>query len=145
MTRAYGFTSRLTTAPAATKAYSPIVVPHTIVQLAPMLAPRFTRVRRYSFLRTIWLRGLMTLVNTMEGPQKTSSSNSTPVYSETLFWILTLFPMRTLFDTRTFWPRLQRSPIVLLAMMWLNCYILVTVNISQDSSMIALGCAYYYM
>jgi len=33
------------------------------------------------------------LVNTIEGPQKTSSSKTTPSYRETLFWILTLSPM----------------------------------------------------
>ena len=34
---------------------------------------------RYSCLRDTWLRGLMTLVNTIDGPQNTSSSSMTPV------------------------------------------------------------------
>src|SRR5215470_10975060 len=61
-------TSRVTTAPAATKQYSPNVAPQTTVALAPIDAPRLTSVRRYSCLRVTWLRGLMTLVKTMEGP-----------------------------------------------------------------------------
>jgi hypothetical protein len=43
-TRAYGGTSRITTDPAATKAPSCRVIPHTMVALAPMLAPRLMRV-----------------------------------------------------------------------------------------------------
>jgi hypothetical protein len=43
-----------------------------------MVAPRRTSVRRYSLFRETWLRGLMTFVKTIDGPQKTSSSNSTP-------------------------------------------------------------------
>src|SRR5215467_2740879 len=83
-TRAWAGTSRVTTAPAPTKAYSPIVTPQTIVEFAPKDAPRLTSVWRYSDLRFTWLRGVMTFVNTIEGPQKTSSSSSTPVYKETL-------------------------------------------------------------
>ena len=76
-TSAWAGTSRLTTAPAPTKAYSPIVVPQTMVQLAPSVAPRCTRVRRYSCLRDTAERGLSTLVKTMLGPQNTSSSSVT--------------------------------------------------------------------
>src|SRR5207245_4524052 len=76
--RANPGTSEVTTAPAPMNAYSPSVTPHTIVALAPMDAPRRTSVRRYSCLRDTWLRGLSTLVKTHEGPQNTSSSNSTP-------------------------------------------------------------------
>ena len=39
-TRAYGTTSRFTTEPAAMKAYSPMLMPHTIVAFAPIVAPR---------------------------------------------------------------------------------------------------------
>ena len=60
------------------KLYSPSVTPHTTVALAPMLAPRRTRVGWYSDFRETWLRGLITLVNTQLGPQKTSSSRVTP-------------------------------------------------------------------
>src|SRR2546427_1476564 len=76
--RPYAGTSEVTTAPAPMNAYSPSVTPQTIVAFAPIEPPRFTTVRRYSFLRDTWLRGFMTLVNTHEGPQKTSSSSSTP-------------------------------------------------------------------
>src|SRR5690606_41077978 len=71
-------TSPVTTAPAPTKAYSPMVAPQTMVAFAPMLAPRRTRVGRYSFLRATSERGFTTLVNTHEGPQKTWSSRVTP-------------------------------------------------------------------
>jgi hypothetical protein len=53
------------------------VVPQTIVQLAPSVAPRRTSVRRYSFFRGTADRGLWTLVKTMLGPQNTSSSSVT--------------------------------------------------------------------
>src|ERR1035441_6187622 len=77
--KAYAGTSRVTTAPAPINAYSPIVIPQTIVLFAPIEAPRFTRVCLYSFLRRTWLRGLITLVNTIDGPQNTSSSRIQPV------------------------------------------------------------------
>ena len=62
----------MTTAPAPTKAYSPSVMPHTMVALAPIVAPRRTRVRRYSSLRATAARGLWILVKTMLGPQNRS-------------------------------------------------------------------------
>src|SRR5690606_18442661 len=77
-TRANGATSFVTTAPAPTNAYSPSVNPHTTVAFAPIVAPRLTRVRWYSCLRETALRGFSTFVNTMLGPQNTSSSSSTP-------------------------------------------------------------------
>ena len=49
-----------------------------MVAFAPMVAPRRTSVRRYSCLRDTALRGFMTFVNTIDGPQNTSSSSSTP-------------------------------------------------------------------
>ena len=67
----------VTTAPAPTKAYSPMSWPHTTVALAPTEAPRPTRVARYSCLRSMNERGLTTLVNTAEGATKTSSSRIT--------------------------------------------------------------------
>jgi len=45
-------------APAATKAYSPTVTPHTNVQLAPRVAPFLTNVSRYSCFRVTAERGL---------------------------------------------------------------------------------------
>jgi hypothetical protein len=58
-------------------ACSPISTPQTIVQLAPNVAPRRTIVSRYSSLRETAERGLYTFVNTMLGPQNTSSSSVT--------------------------------------------------------------------
>ena len=49
-----------------------------MVALAPMVAPRRTSVWPVLVLAQDSLRGLMTLVNTMDGPQKTSSSRVTP-------------------------------------------------------------------
>ena len=52
---------------------------HTIVEFAPMVAPRLTRVSRNSSFRSTSARGLMTLVNTHDGPQNTSASRVTPL------------------------------------------------------------------
>ena len=71
-------TSRVTTAPAPMNEYSPSVEPQTMVAFAPIDAPRRTSVARYSFFRDTWLRGFMTFVNTIDGPQNTSSSSTTP-------------------------------------------------------------------
>ena len=84
-TRAKSATSAATTAPAATNAYRPTLWPQTMVLLAPNVAPCRTSVGRYSLFRTISLRGLMTLVKTIDGPQNTPSSNVTASYTETLF------------------------------------------------------------
>ena len=93
------------------KAKRPIVTPQTTVAFAPIVAPRRTRVRRYSLFRDTALRGLYTLVKTMDGPQNTSASSSTPSYNETLFWILALSPITTPFITTTFCPSEHRAPI----------------------------------
>jgi hypothetical protein len=60
------------------KQYSPRVTPQTMVAFAPIELPLRTSVRRYSDFRDTWLRGLVTLVKTQLGPQKTSSSRTTP-------------------------------------------------------------------
>src|ERR1700741_2442327 len=85
----------------------------------------------------------MTLVKTMEGPQKTSSSSSTPVYNETLFWIFTLLPTETPELTSTFWPRIQRLPSLELTITWEKCQILVPSPISHGSSIAAVAWALY--
>src|SRR6516164_7163182 len=72
-------TSLVTTEPAAMKQCSPSTWPQTMVALAPIVVPRLTRVWRNSLLRSISARGLLTLVNTQEGPQKTPSSSVTPL------------------------------------------------------------------
>src|ERR1700690_2079411 len=74
---ANGATSRVTTVPAATNAYSPIVTPLTIVALAPMVAPRPTTVGSIMALRLTDARGVPTFVNTAEGPTNTSGSSVT--------------------------------------------------------------------
>jgi hypothetical protein len=77
----------------------------------------------------------------MEGPQKTSSSSTTPVYTETLFWILTLSPTVHCGEITTFWPMLQRAPMRQSRMTWLKCQILVPGPISEGASMTAVSCA----
>jgi len=67
------------------------------------------------------LRGLITLVKTMEGPRKTSSSSVTPWYTDTLFWIFTPLPIFTLRSMKTFWPIIQFSPISEEGMIWVKC------------------------
>ena len=47
-TSAFGATSPMTTDPAATNAWAPMVTPHTIVALAPIVVPAATWVRRNS-------------------------------------------------------------------------------------------------
>ena len=76
--RAKGGTSLFTTAPAAINEYSPKLFPHIIVAFAPIDAPFLTIVFLYSSLRIISDLGLLTLVKTHDGPQKTSSSSVTP-------------------------------------------------------------------
>src|SRR4051794_9358165 len=98
-----------------------MVEPQTIVAFAPMLAPRHTRVVAYCPRRTICERGLVTLVKTHDGPQKTSSSSSTPSYSETLFCTFTLLPILTPDATSTFWPKMQPSPITASFITWQKC------------------------
>src|SRR5690349_14388416 len=116
------------------KEYSPRVTPHTIVALAPMVAPRRTRVVLYSFFRSTWLRGLITFVNTIDGPQNTSSSRMHPVYIETLFWILTLSPTTTSGEITTFCPMLQRLPICEFFITCEKCQIFVPDPIEHGSS-----------
>src|SRR6476659_7303920 len=108
-----------------------MVVPHTTVLFAPSEAPRRTSVVLYSSLRATWLRGLITLVNTIDGPQNTSSSRTQPVYTDTLFWILTLLPITTSGETTTFCPMLQPAPIRQFFMTWEKCQILVPGPIVQ--------------
>src|SRR5262245_8619371 len=110
-------------------------MPQTMVQLAPRVAPCRTRVGRSSSMRRIALRGLNTLVNTIDGPQNTSSSRVTPSYTETLFWIFTLLPMLTFGPITTFWPIRQFLPRRELLNTWETCQIVVPSPISTSSSM----------
>ena len=55
------------------KTVGPRVNPHTMVALAPMVAPFFTSIGFTCSLRGISVRGLTMLVDTMEGPQNTPS------------------------------------------------------------------------
>jgi hypothetical protein len=83
-TTACAGTSRVTTAPAPTIAYGPIVTGATSTHPAPSVAPRPTRVSSQSGARTNAARGRFTFVKTTAGPTKTSSSSVTP--AQTLVW-----------------------------------------------------------
>jgi hypothetical protein len=78
VTSANGGTSRVTTAPAATKACAPTATPQTTVAFAPIVAPRPTRVCSKARRRSVPARGVRTFVNTADGPTNTSSSSATP-------------------------------------------------------------------
>jgi hypothetical protein len=67
----------VTTEPAAIIANSPTSIPQTRVALAPIEAPRRTRVG-VIFQSGFCARGRRSLVNTAHGPTKTSSSIVTP-------------------------------------------------------------------
>src|SRR5690242_7062062 len=82
----------------------------------------------------------MTFVNTIEGPQKTSSSSSTPSYTDTLFWILQLSPILVPFMTTTFCPRLHRAPITAPGITWQKCQIFVPSPIVAPSATYADSC-----
>src|SRR5215510_16278646 len=110
-----------------------------MVALAPMVAPRLTKVFLNSNLRSISARGLLTLVNTQDGPQNTPSSSVTPSYSETLFWILTLLPTVTFGPITTFWPILQLRPIVTCGKRCEKCQIFVPAPIATSLSTYTLS------
>ena len=115
-------------------AYSPTVCPQTIVALAPIVAPRLTKVGRNSSFRSTSARGLLTLVKTQDGPQNTPSSSVTPLYSDTLFWILQPSPTVTSGPTMTFWPNEQSRPIRVRGRICAKCQMRVPAPISQGSS-----------
>src|SRR5205085_3029129 len=91
-------TSRVTTLPAPTIAFSPMVTPHRTVALVPIDAPRLTTVlttpQSVSFcgLPPVVARGYLSLMNDTLCPTNTSSSTVTP--SQMNVWL----------DTFTFLP-----------------------------------------
>src|SRR2546426_855638 len=84
-----GATSRVMVLPAPTSEFSPMVTPHTMVALAPMLAPRLTSVgttcqssAANSSPASPVARGLRSLVKHTWGPMKAPSSIRTPAPQE---------------------------------------------------------------
>ena len=118
------------------KAYVPIVIPQIIVLLAPIVAPFFTIVFLYSFFRLISDLGLITLVKTMLGPQKTLSSKVTSSNMDTLFCTFTFLPITTLEPIKTFCPKEDSSPIFAPLQTWTQCHILTWLPIFAPSSII---------
>src|SRR4051812_42432816 len=106
-------------------AYRPTVVPHTIVEFAPTVAPRLRIVVSYNECRLTCERGFDTFVKTHDGPRNTSSSMTTPEYTATLFWILTLFPMSVAPSMLTFCPMTHDLPMRAPFITWAKCQILV--------------------
>ena len=72
--------SLVTTLPAPTNAYSPIVCPATIVELAPIDAPFLIKVFKNKS-GYILERGTLSLVKVTLGPMKTLSSKVTPSHN----------------------------------------------------------------
>src|SRR5438105_1652142 len=135
-TSACAGTSRVTTAPAPTNAYSPMVTPQTMVALAPMVAPRRTIVSPNSsrfFLNPT--RGRSTLVKTALGPTNTSSSRRTPSQMRTAFLMVTRLPITAPVSTKAWSPTLQRLPMRAPFMTWANAQMRVpspTWSLSQS-------------
>src|SRR6266702_3174835 len=120
-TRAWSATSWTTTAPAATKAWRPMVTSHTTVALAPTVAPRRTSVGTSSsgaFLKPT--RGVRSLVNTMLGPRNTSSSTVTRSQTSTAFLTVTRSPSRAPPSMKAWSPTLQSAPTTAPGSTWAN-------------------------
>ena len=105
-TRVLGGTSFVTTDPAAIIAFSPIVIPQSIVELAPIDAPFFTVVG-ITFQPGLTARGFLSFVKHTCGPMKTSSSIVTPLGIKTKGSIAHLSPIVTSFCISTNAPILQ--------------------------------------
>src|SRR5688572_22000512 len=118
-----------------------MVCPQTIVALAPMDAPFLTTVFKYCDLLFTALLGFITFVKTMLGPRNTSSSQTTPVYMETLFCTFTLLPKVTPGEITTFCPMLQFSPMTHSGITCEKCQIFVPFPIVEPGSTNADSCA----
>ena len=124
-TTACGGTSRVTTAPAATKAYAPIVTPQTIVALAPIVAPRPTGVGSKLALP---IDGRARVAHV--GEHRRRSDEHVVVErrrrrrSRRCSGCGSRRRRPRVAATKTFWPRTQRAPIRAPAMTWQKCQIL---------------------
>ena len=77
------------------KQYLPNVMPHIIVEFAPIVEPVSTNVLMNFLFFEYSDRGFISFVKVTLGPQNTKSLILTPEYIETLFWIFTLLPILT--------------------------------------------------
>jgi len=109
-TIAWGGTSRVTTAPAATTASAPTRTGATSVAWAPMVAPRSTTVRSHRGARGNAARGWRTLVNAAAGPTKTSASSVTPSHTLVWLWMRAPRPTRAPAATKQNAPTTHPSP-----------------------------------
>ena len=124
--------------PAPIIAFSPIVTPGRIVELAPMLAPFFIVVMGNESGYFFDL-GNGSFVNVTLGPMKTSSSTLKPSQSWTPLFIVTLLPTITLFSINTPAHKLQFLPITASGNTTQNCHMLVPSPTAIDLTS-ASGC-----
>ena len=96
-TVAPGGTERVTTAPAATMALLPMVMPGRMVAPAPIEAPASTTVCR-KCAGALLLRGKRSFVKVTFGPIKTSSPTRKPSHSCTPLLTVTRSPITTSFS-----------------------------------------------
>src|SRR5262249_40392396 len=99
-TTVFAGTSRVTTLPAPTIAFSPTTTPHKIVELVPMEAPFLMRVCTTCQSASVWRappslveRGYLSLMNETLCPMNTSSSIVTPSQMNVWLEIFVLRPM----------------------------------------------------
>src|ERR1019366_231921 len=137
-TIAIGGTSLVTTAPAPTMSFSPMVSPGRMVALAPMDAPRLTRVRAKR-AGCCPLRGKGSLEKVALGPTNTSSCSVTPSQTWTPHLMVTRSPMRTSFSMNVWSQMLQAAPITAPGRTWANAQMRVPAPI-EGLSTIAVSC-----
>src|SRR5213078_4505739 len=117
-TTLYGGTSRVTTLPAPTIAYSPTVIPQSKVALEPIEAPFLTREGMHFQSASVCkrpsasvARGIRSLMKVTLCPMNTSSSNVTPSQMKLWLEILHRFPIFAPFWISTNVPIFTSSPI----------------------------------
>ena len=101
----------VTTDPAPTRAFFPIIIPGRIVEFAPILAPCLIS-GPLRFFFTSGDRGYFAFVRTTLGPIHESSSNTEYSGIKTWLWMRTLFPMFIWCSMTVNVPMLTLLPIV---------------------------------
>ena len=133
LTSVNGATSRVTTAPAATREKVPIVTPGRTIAPAPREHPRSSRVTGCSTYRLE--RGYRSLAKLTPGPMNTSSWTRKPSYKATKFFTVTLSPRITSFSMNTPSQILQSRPSRAPGRMWENAHTLLPAPTTDDSQM----------
>lgn len=123
----------VTTAPAPTTQFSPMVIPGKITAPAPMDAPSSITVRR-GLSKSDLLLGYLSFVKTTFGPTKTPLPILNPFHIETPFFTVTRSPIITSDSMKQWAPILQFAPIDAPWSTMVNCQIRVSSPISFDST-----------